>query len=383
MRIARLILALALVLSGLFVPAAVHAQGGLQLTTAYPALIVDPGGSATFTVQVLSSDRQRVDLAVTGAPDGWTTSLRGGGYTVAAVDTTGDLTAPAEVSLEVDVPTDAAAGTYHVVLEGRGASATVQLPVDIVVQALEPGSVSFETRTPVLRGSATATFNADLSLKNGTNQPIDFTLDATGPDGWRVSALPSTSSQAATMTVDAGATGTVRMSASAPSGTTAGTYTVTVTATGGPEPVQQDIQVEVTGSYNMSLSTSTGRLNADVTAGSGSKLTLVVSNTGDAPLVGVALTASAPEGWQVAFDQPSVDIAPGDSVNVVATITAADNAVAGDYIVTFRARNNDATATADVRTTVQTSVLGGLIGLLLLGAIAVGLLFVFRRYGRR
>jgi uncharacterized membrane protein len=68
---------------------------------------------------------------------------------------------------------------------------------------------------------------------------------------------------------------------------------------------------------------------------------------------------------------------------VTATIQPASNALAGDYDLTLSASAGGATDSLDIRTTVQTSALWGLVGLALIVLVLVGLAWVFRRYGRR
>ena len=70
-------------------------------------------------------------------------------------------------------------------------------------------------------------------------------------------------------------------------------------------------------------------------------------------------------------------------MTVTATITPAGEAVAGDYVITFTATNDQATATAQVRFTVETSPLWALIGIGIIALILAGLFYVFRTYGRR
>jgi uncharacterized membrane protein len=111
-----------------------------------------------------------------------------------------------------------------------------------------------------------------------------------------------------------------------------------------------------------------------------------VQNTGTAPLTNVAMTATPPRTWEVTFDQETIPvIEAGASVQVVATITPTSNAVAGDYVLTISADATEAGASddIDVRTTVETSPVGYLIGIAILILVAVGLFFVFQRYGRR
>jgi uncharacterized membrane protein len=86
----------------------------------------------------------------------------------------------------------------------------------------------------------------------------------------------------------------------------------------------------------------------------------------------------------VTFEPQDVPtVAVGESADIVATITPAGNAVAGDYVVTLSARSDDADDEMQVRTTVETSTIWGLVGIALIGLVLIGLALVFRRFGRR
>jgi uncharacterized membrane protein len=103
----------------------------------------------------------------------------------------------------------------------------------------------------------------------------------------------------------------------------------------------------------------------------------------------VRLASTPPRGWTITFDQeviPVIQPGPDAAVKVVATIEPPSNAVAGDYVLTIRATSGtetSATDSIDVRTTVDTSPIGLVIGIGVLIAVAAGLFFVFQRYGRR
>jgi uncharacterized repeat protein (TIGR01451 family) len=388
-------LALGSLLLGL-VPATVLAQG-LTISTPYPAITVDPGGTANFTLTITTPTPERVDLTVSGVPDGWTTRLRGAGSTINAVYTTAQpqstaATPPeptATATLEVSLPDTVPPDTYHVSVAGHSASGlSATLTVDMTVLQAGTGSVTLSATNNLLQGKAGTTFTFDVSIKNDTNQEIPFTLDAQGPSGWTVTAIPSGQAQAATATVAAGSTGHVTVTAVSASDATADQYPITLTASGGPQPETINLGVQITGSYSVSINTSDGRLNASATIGSDSTLTLVVENTGTAPLTAVNITASPPSGWDVTFDTPTIDtLAPNTPTNVTATIRPSDQAVAGDYVLTFRVssttQGSNATDSIDIRTTVQTSPIWGFVGIALIVLVVVGLFLVFRQYGRR
>jgi uncharacterized repeat protein (TIGR01451 family) len=387
----------AALLLGLTLAPAALAQGPLELTTPYPAVTADPGSTVNFDVVAVTDVPTRVDLS-TQAPEGWTVRLRGGGSTVSALNT-----APTPISegatatqiagtvtVEIDVPADVGPSLNHVILTGRtAAGATATLSLDLNVETQAAGAVSLTTKFPNLRGSSATSFSYNVLLNNDTNQQLTFGLSAQGPDGWEVEAKPAAEQGATTTTVDAGSNSTIQVVANPPDDAVAGIYDITVFAEGGPEPVELGLTVEITGSYEVSLNTSDQRLNAAATAGSKTTLDLVVTNTGSAPLTNVKLTSTPPRGWTISFDQETIaEIQPGaeNAAKVRATIEPPSNAVAGDYVLTIRASSADETSafdSIDVRTTVDTSPIGLVIGIGVLIVVAAGLFFVFQRYGRR
>ena len=79
-----------------------------------------------------------------------------------------------------------------------------------------------------------------------------------------------------------------------------------------------------------------------------------------------------------------VEVPANGQVDVTASVKPADQAIAGDYMITFNAQPNDgASQSADFRVTVRASTLWGIVGVALIAvAVAiVGLAVV--RFGRR
>ena len=200
-----------------------------------------------------------------------------------------------------------------------------------------------------------------------------------------MTANPTTEAQAANVAVDAGSSTQISVSAQAPSDAAAGPYTVTLRALGGPQPVEQALTVNLTGTYSMSLATSDQRLNVNVTAGQASTMNFVITNSGTTDLTGVTMTSTPPIDWTVTFTPTSIDIPAGSTANVQAAVTPANSALAGDYQMTINARNPDSSASdaVQIRATVETSPIGYIIGIAILVLVGIGLFFVFQRYGRR
>ena len=72
-----------------------------------------------------------------------------------------------------------------------------------------------------------------------------------------------------------------------------------------------------------------------------------------------------------------------DGVQVTAHLTPSGNAIAGDYVTSFKASSTLANASTDIRVTVETSLLWGAVGVGLIVLVLAGLWWTFRRYGRR
>jgi uncharacterized repeat protein (TIGR01451 family) len=363
---------------------AVEADGGLEVTTPFPAVAVAPGSKVSFDITVSSTRSATIGLTVRGTPSGWTASLRGGGNVVDAVTATPDK--PAEARLDVDVPADATSGSKTITIEGQGGGATDTLAVTVRVDAAAAGDVSLTTSTPILTGASDASFSFDLQFKNDTPQDVTLSASATGPAGWDVKATLTGETQAASTVVKSGATQNVTVAVKAASDAAAGQYPLSVVATAGDRTAKADLGIEITGSYSADLSTPNNLLSASGTAGAPSTLTFDVTNTGTAPLTEVKLTGTPPSGWKVTFDPESIaTIAPNESGTITATVTPSADAVAGDYVVSFQssASESGADADADIRFTIETSPIWALVGIGIIVLILGGLFYVFRTYGRR
>jgi uncharacterized membrane protein len=357
---------------------------GVQITTPYPAVAVSAGDTVSFDLTVTASGKQRVDLAVTGTPQGWTATLRGGGFIIDGITT--DSNNSPQIQLSVKVPEDASAGTYHVTVKATAADGTSDsLPLDLRVGEGTGGSASFTTDFPAQQGTATDVFSFDLTLSNDTPKAITFSLAAAQtPPGWQVDVHPSGQQQATTVSVDPGATASVQVSVDPPDDTSAGQYEVDVVGVGGGQNATIPLTLDITGNFALTLQTTDQRLSTDAVAGKAKQLQLVVQNNGTAPITGISFSASPPQDWDVTFAPDKIDsLAPGDTMTVIASIKAPSNTVSGDYNLTISASSADANDSIDVRTTVKTSSLWGVLGILLIVAALGGLWYVFRRYGRR
>lgn len=354
----------------------------IRITSPYAGVAVEPGDSTTFEITVSAPFGERVAVTVATVPEGWEAELSGGGFVVDEVIVTGD--GPPELSLNVTVPEGAEPGTHTVTLQAAAAGQTDRLDIDVRVAEAIRGEVRMFTEFPALRGASDDTFSYTVSLENGTPNEIQFGLEAAGPDGWLLEARPTGESQASTISLAAGETTTITLDADPPDDTPAGTYPLAMRATGAGETATIELAAEVTGNFAMQLTTVDERLNLDITSGGTGEIDLVVVNSGTAPLGELSLDATPPSGWDVTFEPENVAaVAPGETLAVKAVVSAAQEAVAGDYVVSLTARTAETTEAMDIRVTVRTSPLWGFIGIGLIALAVAALMLVFRRYGRR
>jgi uncharacterized membrane protein len=223
-----------------------------------------------------------------------------------------------------------------------------------------------------------------VELRNDTPTDLQFELESAGPAGWDVTAQPSNEPQAATIQVDSGSTSTINVEATSPARAEAGQYNISVQATSPETQIEAEMIVEIVGSFSLEMTTADQRLSTEVSADGSSDIQLVLSNTGTAPMQNIELSSTPPSGWDVTFAEPAIaQLEAGQSVNAVATVTPSDQAIAGDYIITFSADSEQANTSVDIRTTVNPSALWGFVGVALIALTLAGLAWVFRRFGRR
>jgi uncharacterized membrane protein len=374
------IAALVLTLAGGATPVA--AQSGLAITTPFPAVSVQPGASVSFELTVSAAEALRVDLALEDLPEGWTASLSGGGNEVHSVYVTPG--SPVAVTLDVNVGDDAAPGDTTVNVVGRSGAESASLPLDLTVAEAAGGTVTLESDYPSLRGSVDQEFLYNLTLNNETPQQLTFALAAQGPQGWEVSIQPSGETRAASVTVDARANQRLEVTTTPPADTPEGSYPIAVDVAAGDHRATAELVVEVTGSVEMTLTTPDERLNTTANAGTATDFVSRVINGGTSPLTGVQLSGSGPSEWEITFDPEVIEeVPPGGSVDATAHITPSGNAVAGDYAVTLSATAESANESIDIRVGVETPPIWGIVGAALIAATLGGMVWVFRRYGRR
>jgi len=134
----------------------------------------------------------------------------------------------------------------------------------------------------------------------------------------------------------------------------------------------------------INLSTLDERLNAEVRPGRDNLFTLVLENTGTAPVEDITLNSSGePEGWQVELED-NIDILDvGQKLEIEVNVIPPDRTIAGDYTIRFNASSEDGNDNIDLRIMVETPLIWKIVGIGLIAFVIAGIAIIFERLGRR
>ena len=141
-------------------PAQVHELTGFWLTTPHPELAIRPGKTEIIPLALRNANLppQRAELEVSGVPNDWKWSLKGGNREVNAVIVSPNATE--EVKLELTPPAAATGKNAAIDVKARYGSETADLPLTVKLANGPEGGLELKPELPALRGSARSTFSA-------------------------------------------------------------------------------------------------------------------------------------------------------------------------------------------------------------------------------
>ena len=374
---------LLLVLLAGFLPLSMQAaepEKKVILYTPYTKIAVPPGESVNYNIDVINNGDKvkNADITIKGMPRGWKYEIKAGTWTVNQLSVL-----PKEkknFSLKVDIPLKVNKGTYRfsVMAEGLG-----ELPLSITVSKQGTYQTDFTTNQPNMQGNSKSTFTFNATLKNQTADQQLYALMAQAPRGWNV-VFKANYKQATSAQVEPNATQNITIDINPPANVEAGTYKIPVRAATSTTSADMELEVVITGTSQMELTTPRGLLSTEITAGDTKRIDLVIKNTGSAELKDIQLSANKPVDWEVTFEPTKIDrLKAGETANAVAVVKASKKALPGDYVTKISAKTPEVNSTADFRIAVRTPMIWGWMGVLVI-LIALGCVyFLFRKYGRR
>ena len=359
---------------------------GFYLTTRYPVMTVRGGETTTVDLALHNFNEapQQFALTVPTVAEGWKATILGGGQPVAAAFVTPN--AEQALQLRLEPPAGAGPGDYRFVVEAKGDSSDLKLPVTITVGKELPAKLKLTTNFPALRGTATTAFKYTVTIENDSGRDTTINLAADAPRDFQVTFTESYGSQQITsLPIGAGKSKDVDMGVSLPTRQAAGDYRLVLHAKTAAAAAELPVSLTVTGQPRLSVSGEGGRLSGEAYAGSPSPLTVLLRNDGGQAAHEIELNATAPDEWKTDFDPKSVPLlAPGATSRIKVTMTPSPHAIAGDYQTTIRASSAGGVSdSANFRITVLTSTVWGAVGVAIIAAALLAVVFAVARFGRR
>jgi len=356
-----------------------YIYGSASLYTTYTRVAVPPGQTVDYSIELInrSGATSNDEISVTGLPEGWKYSLVSGAYTPKRMAVlNGERKS---LSLKVDVPFQVNKGTYRFYV--RAGSSTLELIIDVT----EEGSneTEFSTTQANMQGNANSTFTYRASLKNRTAQKQLYALMSDAPRGWTVT-FNVEGRTVTSVEMESNTSKDIQVDLKPSSQIGAGSYKVPVRAVTGAISAGLELEAVVTGSFELNFSTPTGLISDKLNAGGRRKIQVVVRNTGSSELSTIQLKSQAPSKWEVTYDPTQIDkLAPGAEAIAYATIRSDRRAIPGDYVVNLEAQTPETSSKIALRMTVKTPAIWGWLGFIVILAAFGGVVYLFRKFGRR
>jgi uncharacterized membrane protein len=358
---------------------------GVFLLTDYPALTVQAGASSTVPLRLhnYGLPPERLSLSVDGVPQGWTATILGGGQPVAAaMPATGK---DVSLSLRLDVPEEAEAGTTNLTIQAQGAMQTVTLPIAVTLAKDLPAKLTLTPQLPALRGSPRSSFEFQFSIKNDSGRNLLVSLGAQAPQNFGTTFTEAYGSQElSSVPIEAGQSKDVKLAVRPPARIAAGEYPVAVTVSAEDARANSKVTLEIAGQPELRLSGRDGLVSARAEAGNQTSIPIVLTNEGSAAAEGIELSGTAPSGWTLEFEPKEIArVEPGQRQEAQVLLTPSPKALAGDYMTSLRASARGESASSDFRVAVSTSTYWGVAGAGIIGFALLVMVGAIARFGRR
>ena len=269
--------------------------------------------------------------------------------------------------------------------------------IEEVIPEPEPEEISFNTTLPKVQAKDGETFTFNFTAtyipgdepfgldKDMKTKTFDITVDY--PTGW-AAVVVSGNQEAPAINLTANGRESLQLLAVPRVKQEPGEYTIKATFKSAVEgdPLEGTIELTavITATYEIKLSTKTGSLSTELTAGKDNHYKLIVTNNSSTSVENITLSSTEPEGWRVSFDKKEIEsIGSGKNTEIDVVINPPEKTIAGDYMLSFKASSENSNSSIDLRVTVETPTIWGIVGIGIIVIVIVGIAIIFTRLGRR
>ncbi|NLA31155.1 MAG: hypothetical protein GX880_04965, partial [Methanomicrobiales archaeon] len=259
---------------------------------------------------------------------------------------------------------------------------------DIGIVALDKENFFAEIRvkSPSRVASVGSNPQYEMTLKNVGRNDDTYTLSIQGlPEQWyaRFRESREATEEVSEIYVSSGEEKTLYIDFIPPYSVDVGEYNFTALIGSAARQYEEDLTLRLRGSYSMRTYAKSYR--HEINRGDTLTFDVTITNAGvGGALTNVGLNMSAPQGWRASVDPATVaSLEPGERATVQVTVIPPADIVAGEYKVISLAKSDQAEGEDEYRIVVKERSYVAILGLLVMAGVAVGLWYVFRKYGRR
>ncbi|UCH23056.1 MAG: hypothetical protein JSU83_07570 [Deltaproteobacteria bacterium] len=333
---------------------------------------------------------ENVDVWIAEKPDGWKAKIKTYRYVVtgAHIPSGDDKT----LSFEAEPDNVVQPGKYKFRVEAQTQDGRFKMNQNISVTVKEKEEdtkkekgVKLTTSYPVLQGPSDAKFEFSVEVDSKLDEDAVFDLFAQGPQGWETNFKPAYEQKyISSVRLKANQSQTIALEVKPQFMATAGEYPVNIRVSSSDAKAEAQFTVILTGTYDMEVGTPDGLLSMNARQGKPANVSFYVKNIGSAALNDIEFLSFKPENWKVELKPEKIPaIEPGDLKQVEAIITPYEEALVGDYSVTFKIDGQKVSKGMEYRVTVKASSAWGWIGIGIIVFVIAGLTGLFRWLGRR
>ncbi len=259
---------------------------------------------------------------------------------------------------------------------------------DIGIVALDKENFFAEIRvkSPSRVASVGSNPQYEMTLKNVGRNDDTYTLSIQGlPEQWyaRFRESREATEEVSEIYVSSGEEKTLYIDFIPPYSVDVGEYNFTALIGSAARQYEEDLTLRLRGSYSMRTYAKSYR--HEINRGDTLTFDVTITNAGvGGALTNVGLNMSAPQGWRASVDPATIaSLEPGERATVQVTVIPPADIVAGEYKVISLAKSDQAEGEDEYRIVVKERSYVAILGLLVMAGVAVGLWYVFRKYGRR
>ena len=260
------------------------------------------------------------------------------------------------------------------------------LPVDAGEEAVEIFS-----GYPILQNTVGNVFQFEVTLYYEGDEARTFDLGFIVPEDWGgifTGGYPETEISA--FTVRPGKTGekiSLTVGPLSEEAAVPGEYVITVNAASGDIKGSVDLKAVVIPApeqYLLYMSTDTLATEFSVTPDQDNHLSLQLTNGHSGRVDNIIFSSGNPDGWELTFTPSNISVLePGVTQEIDVIVRPPAGTEAGDYPLILKAVGDQTETERDLRITVTSSAVGGIVGVIVVIAVIVVLAIWFKRSGNR